>query len=66
MSLYNASITKLMLHNYGYSDKQIFIEDNPRQGTIVVHEPLTIEQWEQMGQESLKMINKAHAQLKIL
>jgi hypothetical protein len=62
---YNAAITKLMLHNFGYSDKQVFAEEKPQQGTIVVNEALTIEQWKIMGQESLKMINKAHAQLKI-
>lgn len=65
LSKYNAAITKLMLHNFGYSDKQVFIEENSRQGTIVVQEAVTIELWEQMAQDSLKMINKAHAQLNL-
>jgi len=66
LSKYNAAITKLMLHNFGYSDKQKIIENTPQQGQVIASEVLTIEQWHIMGQESLKMINKAHKQLEKL
>lgn len=56
--LLNANI---IARDLGLADKQV--QNVTSTGIVVQTEPLSIEDWEKMGEKSQEMINKAHAQL---
>ena len=59
----NPTISKLILNNHGYSDKQEIQQEIKTTGYVVQTEPLSISQWETMGKSALDNINKAQEKL---
>lgn len=54
---FNASITKLMLHNYGYSDKQKIETEQPVKVVTLNTHFLTTEEIEQMTDDALNELS---------
>lgn len=59
----NPTISKLILSNHGYNDKQEIEQTTTHKGIIEVPAVASVADWERMGQESLERIRKEHEKL---